>query len=121
MAMKQISVLALGLVLAFALRAQQTATKQKPGVEVVYITEKYIYPAQITRPSGPFLLVIKNHSRLKGLLMHVTDNVTGLSLNQADLDSVNGNYSVLLNLPPGTYKLLEPSQPGLKFTLTITK
>ena len=98
------------------------ATAAKPGVEVLYISEKNVYPQQITRPKGPFYLVIKNHSPLRGLVMHVKLAAAGpqVDLATGTLDDFNGNFAILIDPPPGTYSISDPSQPSLKFNLTIT-
>ena len=86
--------------------------------EVLTITEKYVHPAQITRPVGPFLLVIKNHSSLKHLVVHIKAR-GGSDVKQASLDEVGGNWDALLDLPAGVYELTEPGNPALRVTLTL--
>ena|SRR5271165_1166282 len=88
--------------------------------EVIFISANYVLPAQITRPAGKVFLVIRNHSNLKNLQIHVGVQ-GGQDIHVADIDTANGNYTVVLDLQPGTYDVFEPGHPKLKTTLTITK
>jgi len=88
--------------------------------EVIFISANYVLPAQITRPAGKVFFVIRNHSNLKNLQIHVGVH-GGQDIHVADIDTSNGNYTVVLDLQPGTYDVFEPGHPKLKTTLTITK
>ena len=118
------SILATLLVLLLASLESTPAGAQTSSslpYEVLYISGKIIYPSQITRAAGPFLLVIKNHSRLKKLVIHIKQSGAGMEVLRADLDDRNGNYDAVVNLTSGTYYVTEPGHPDLKCTLTITE
>jgi hypothetical protein len=91
------------------------------GAVVLTVGEKYILPAQITRPAGTFMLVIKNYSDLKSLTIHVTPHgsVGAAAALLAPLDSRNGNFDAVLTLPAGTYDVTEPGHPEIKATIIL--
>lgn len=113
------------LFVVFSASLEPTSTRAETPTslqyEVLYISGKIIYPSQITRPSGPFLLVIKSHSRLKKLVIHVKQHGAGTEVLQANLDEQNDNYGAVINLDPGTYDVTEPKHPELTATLIITQ
>jgi len=77
-----------------------------------------MYPNHISRIGGNFVLIIKNHSSLKRLVIHVRHR-GGQDLNLAALDDAGGNYGMVVNLSPGVYEIVEPGHPELFCTLTI--
>ncbi len=97
------------------------AAADKTPVEVLYISDKYVFPMEISRPHGQFLIVIKNQSSLIGLVLHLKKSDSEADVALADMDEEDGKYEALLDLDPGTYKLFEPTHSELICTLTITR
>jgi hypothetical protein len=90
------------------------------GAVVLTVGEKYILPAQISRPAGTFMLVIKNYSDLKNLTLHIKPHGGGgTEVLAAPLDSRGGNFDAVLNLPAGTYDVTEPSNAAIKATIVL--
>jgi hypothetical protein len=118
--MKTATRAALVIGLLASMGAPAAPAPSKRPVAVVYITEKYVFPTQMTLPAGEVFLVIKNHSRLKRLVVHVKERASATDARQADMDAASGSYSTLLDLKPGTYDLFVPGSPKLTCTLTIT-
>ena len=90
-------------------------------VETVVVTATYIYPAQITRPAGPFILSVQNHSTQRGLALHIAPTATKVDAKLFTLDNVNGAFHDVIDLAPGTYDLYETNNTKLHLTITITK
>jgi hypothetical protein len=97
------------------------AAAERTPVEVLYISNKFVFPTHITRPQGQFLIVIKNQSNLTHLVLHIKKNDSDADIVLADMDEEDGRYEALLDLDPGAYKLLDPSHPELICTLAITQ
>ncbi len=97
-----------------------TAADRTP-VEILYISDMYVFPSRIDRPQGQFLMVIKNQSSFIHLVLHIKKSSSDADIVLADMDEEDGKYEALLNLDPGTYMLFEPANPELICTLTITQ
>ena len=101
--------------------------QSKPGstpstmeAELISISTGGFYPKQITRPSGPFFLVIKNHSRVPTLQLHL-DHRGAEKIFEQGLVHYDGGYQTVLDLKPGDYDLTEPGNPKWRCTITISK
>jgi hypothetical protein len=105
-----------------------TVYSQPPAVvvEPVIVKPAGIYPRQIVRPQGPFILYIEN--RLPGHVGHFS-----LTLAQANAPelaglnttALNARSSILLDPLPGTYTLhiqtQAPNPTGWSLVIQITK
>jgi len=100
---------------------QLQPAKKGPGPEIglLMVMADKIQPAQITRPAGTFVLVIKNYSGISNLSLQITQTSNGASVQQAVLDSRYGNWDQTFNLPAGIYEISEPNHPLLRATLTL--
>ncbi len=95
--------------------------QQRPAieVEVVTLTPRGFWPNSLTRPRGPFRLLIQNTTRTKNLPI---DFVDGQSAKVKDLgiDERSGKRrSELVDLPPGKYTVRVPSQARWTFQIEI--
>ncbi len=97
---------------------EATAANKTP-VEIIYISNKYLFPTAITRPKGQFLVVIKNQSNLKHLILHIKKRGSADDIVLADIDAEENKYEALIDLEPGVYTIFEPGHPKLACTLTI--
>ncbi|HEX4809566.1 MAG TPA: hypothetical protein VH325_11590 [Bryobacteraceae bacterium] len=130
--------LALGLALQSTLTAGPQAPERNGGTsqattastvvnfphQPIVISRFGPYPASITRPKGPFMLLIENHSgftndtfyvestTLLGILSSVFATLTSTATQRLD-------YAVL-DLVPGSYQLVFPNHPKWKVAITIT-
>ncbi len=119
--MKKAILILMGALFLLAATSAPLRGQSQMGYEVLYTNGRLVYPAQVTRPAAPFLLVIKNQSRLKNLVFHLKLRGSATEVFQADLDQLNGAYGVVVDVAPGTYDLWETSHPALTCTLNITQ
>lgn len=92
---------------------------KKPQVELLTLRPTGIDPAEITRPHAPFYLVVQNSSGKDDLSFRF-DKEVGAKLRNPRIPVKKREWSELVDLPPGTYKMTEANHPGWAFTLTIT-
>jgi hypothetical protein len=93
--------------------------QQRPAieVEVVTLTPRGFWPNSLSRPRGPFRLLIQNTTRTKNIPI---DFVDGQSTKVKDLsigERAGKRRSELVDLPPGRYTVRVPSQA--RWTLQI--
>jgi hypothetical protein len=95
-------------------------------VEPVIVKPSGIYPRQIVRPQGPFVLYIDN--RLPGHAGHFSltlDQDKAPELSGLDTNALKSRSSILLDPLPGTYRLQiqtsDRKSTGLSLVIQITK
>jgi hypothetical protein len=77
-------------------------------VEMISVGPEGFQPATLTRPSGRFLLAINNRSGLKELTFQLIRE-DGKLMQEARVNPKQPNWRSLVNLPVGTYRLIEVS------------
>lgn len=109
--------------LLLVLPQANAAGPAKLEVELFTVYDKHLHPPQITRPAGPFVLLVRSETNQRGLVVNVTPH--GLtpsatnSVKQVSLDAWNGNYYEVLNLSSGVFDVTIPGQTALHATITI--
>ena len=98
------------IVLAVGLPTQSFGQRPNATVEAEVLTfaDKVVHPSQITRPSGPFVLILRNDSSRKHLAPEIhlrSTSGAGTTVLKVDFDQTNGTFTTRLNLAPGTYDL----------------
>jgi hypothetical protein len=111
-------------------KATTTTPRQNSSIqiEVVALTRFGFEPAKISRKAGPFILELENRSRAAlnarlgtpaaagapaGILL-------GTVLQSVPLQLMRPDQSNLVDLPPGTYLLIEDKHPQWQCRITIT-
>ena len=87
-------------------------------VEIVTLRPWGFEPAQITRPPGPFLLAVDNHSELDQIDVSL-DVEAGPKLHALGLSKGKTKWRQKLVLTPGTYRLNEASHPEWSCLITV--
>jgi hypothetical protein len=82
-------------------------------------------PAEITRPPGPFLLVVENRSgadlgALQLLPVDESSQQPGAPLLEVSIGKDEPNWSRRVDLPTGTYVLKQVDEPGWSCKITVT-
>ena len=108
---------AAGAVPALAAQAKQTAPKLE--VELVALHPTGFDPVTITRPKGPFLLVIQNRSGLNELSFQF-DKEVGTKLKAVKVPAKKASWSDVVDLNPGTYVMTEITNPKWSLEVVIT-
>ena len=112
-----------------------TAQSNVPNVtiypyELITVNRFGVYPEQITRASGPFLLVIRNRSLRRAQQFNIvplTDTAgkmlaaPGSSVASLATSATAGEDNRLLNLQPGKYQIQFVNASQLNVTLVITQ
>src|ERR1041384_1863807 len=76
--------------------------------ELVTLTSHGFEPAEITRPSHPFLLMVDNRSDIASpSLVLIRD--TGVTTQQMSIPRQTPNWTGMVDLPPGNYQLVDLS------------
>jgi hypothetical protein len=75
-------------------------------------------PQEITRPPGPFVLAVDNHSELDQLEISL-DVESGPKVHAVDVSKNKFKWRKKLALPPGVYVLRETSHPEWLCRITI--
>ncbi len=109
-----------GVLLVCNVRAQAPAQTQKMEIELLTVYAANVHPARISRPSGPFILVILNQTDYKQMVVDIKAHTDGSDKQQASMDDVGGSYRGILDLPVGQYDVVVPGRPNLQATITIT-
>jgi len=92
--------------------------KQKIEGEIVTISPHGFEPTEITRPIGPFLLVLDNYSRLSVVSVLLSPGA-GLPVLNVSVPREKRLWSDIVDLPPGSYTLREATHPGWVCRITI--
>lgn len=104
--------------------AEATANRNIPPnedleVELINVLPNGFEPAEIIRPSGRFILLFDNQTRLQGLEFRVER--AGVSVIPAVQGGRKTESTKILSLPAGEYHITEATHPEWKVTLTIVK
>jgi hypothetical protein len=114
-----------GLLCAWLLVFSATAYSQGQKVPVRIQTELLtvrtigVQPRQITRPKGPFYLLVENRSGLEEINLQIT-RITGEQQHSVRIPKRKRMTPNLLDLTPGQYVLTELSHPDWLCAITIT-
>ncbi len=95
-----------------------SSQRQRIEGEIVSLSPNGFEPKQITRPAGPFLLVVGNESHLPSVTLLLVGDV-GLPLRNVLVAREKRFWSDIVDLPPGNYKLTEAAHPGWVCNITI--
>jgi len=87
--------------------------------ELVTVTPHGFEPQQLTRPPGPFLLMLDNRSGLGQVNLHLSREA-GAQLREVPVPREQPDWSEVIALPPGRYVLTEADHPRWLCRLTIT-
>lgn len=99
------------------------AAQSKPiplGSELVTIQPFGFEPKEITRPAGPFLLIVDNRSGLRDVTL-LLDRTGGNRLVAEPVLWHKLDWRETLDLAPGTYRLSEVANPSWLCEITITE
>lgn len=97
----------------------QGASEKEVEVEVIALRTGGFAPAQITRPRGPFLLVIDNRSGVEVSAFEIRHE-DGSLRHSMRARGHKISWQQMLNLPPGRYLLQPPAYPSISCRLIIT-
>ena len=87
--------------------------------ELITITSHGFEPQEVSRPNGPFLLMVDNRSGLNTTSLALTRD-TGARTHEMRVPREEPNWSDVVNLPPGRYVLSESDHPRWTCRITIT-
>jgi hypothetical protein len=99
------------------LQAQQTGSELQ--AEIITITPRGFEPAEITRPTGRFILMVDNHSELAEVTFRL-DQEGGARLYEVAMPQEQAEWSEVIDLQPGTYLLTEAQHADWLSRITIT-
>jgi len=102
-----------------AVTAQRPRAIANIEAELVTVTPHGFEPQQITRPSGPFLLMLDNRSGLRQANLRLSLEA-GAQLREVPVPREQPDWSEVIALPPGRYVLTEADHPRWLCRLTIT-
>lgn len=100
---------------------QQTSSQtvsDRFEVELVTLRPAGFEPVEITRPRGPFMLMLDDRSGLEKSSLRLTRE-NGEELEQLKTDRRKNEWHSVLDLAPGDYVLVESNHPELTFRLTV--
>ena len=97
---------------------QQSPARANLEGEVVTLRPSGFQPKQITRPAGPFLLLIENDSQVPSLTLRLSRQV-GPQLRAVSVRREERDWSDIVDLPPGNYVVTEASHPAWACHITI--
>ena len=98
-------------------RAQVTSTRIE--VEILKIEPSGFQPAEINRPAGPFVLIMRNRSGAQGLLLRLRRR-GGEGVREIQLSRRRTIWHQQLDLPVGTYVLSEVNHPQWVLNINIS-
>jgi hypothetical protein len=99
-------------------RAQETSTS-RIEVEILKIEPSGFQPAEISRPAGPFVLIIRNRSGAQGLLLRLRRRGAE-GFREIQLSRRRTIWRGQLDLPAGTYVLAEVNHPQWVLNINIS-
>jgi hypothetical protein len=89
------------------------------GWELITARPGGFEPKEITRPSGPFLLLVDNRSGIPDLILQL-DHQAGSRLRAVRVAKHKLDWQEKFDLAPGTYILTEANNPDWSCRITIT-
>jgi hypothetical protein len=97
--------------------AQSTPTRLDSVL--ITINRGGFYPGAFSRPQGKFFLLVENRSELPEVGLRL-DHVTGRRLLDVNVQDGQLDWTELLDLNPGEYRLTEANRPDWVCNITIT-
>jgi hypothetical protein len=97
--------------------AQSTPTSLDSAL--ITINRGGFYPAAFSRPQGKFFLLVENRSELREVDLRL-DIVGGRRLLDVNVPDGQLDWTELLDLNPGEYRLTEANRPDWVCNITIT-
>jgi len=97
--------------------AQSTPTRLDSVL--ITINRGGFYPAALSRPQGKFFLLVENRSELREVDLRL-DIVGGRRLLDVNVPDGQLDWTELLDLNPGEYRLTEANRPDWVCNITIT-
>lgn len=88
-------------------------------VEMISVGPEGFQPAELTRPSGRFLLAVNNRSGLEEVSLQLIRE-DGKVMHQARVNRKQPNWRSIVNLPAGTYRLTETSHADWVCRIVVT-
>ena len=86
--------------------------------ELLVLRSDGFKPNEITRPPGPFLLALQNHSSEEELSL-LLKREAGDSIKEVRMAKKQSKFKEVLHLPPGRYVLVDTKHPDWACTITI--
>lgn len=86
---------------------------------LITINRGGFYPAALSRPKGKFFLLVENRSEAREVDLRI-DRVAGDRLRKVKVSSGQLDWTELLDLSPGEYRLTEAKHPDWVCHITIT-
>lgn len=91
----------------------------RPEAELLVLRSDGFKPNEITRPQGPFLLALQNHSSEEELSL-VLKAESGASMRQVRMAKRQSKLKEILELTPGRYVLTDANHPEWTCKIVIT-
>lgn len=95
-----------------------TSTSTRAPVHAVVLGPRGFEPAQITRPAGPFYLMVHTNLRLRSFTLRL-DQEGGSRRHEVQIPLRTPRWHATLDLPPGRYILTEANRPRWSCRITI--
>lgn len=100
-------------------KVENASASNRVEAELLVLRSEGFKPNEITRPPGPFLLALQNHSSEEELFL-LLKRETGDSIKAVRMAKKQSKFKEVLHLPPGRYVLMEMKHPDWICTITIT-
>jgi hypothetical protein len=97
-----------------------SAQPARVEAELITILPTGFEPAQITRPSGKFLLAVENRSGISQIDFQLSAE-SGNRIVEVSRTWERSDWSDVVNPPPGRYVLTERNHPAWQCVITITQ
>lgn len=98
---------------------QGTRQGSQMEAEIITITPRGFEPTEITRPKGPFILVVDDRSELDGVTFRL-DREAGDRVREVRSVRERPDWDEVIDLTPGSYVLTEADHPDWLCRITIT-
>lgn len=100
--------------------ANHIAQDERDNLEIELITlrPEGFEPSQITRPKGPFVLLVDDRSGKEGSSLRL-QRVKGEHLREININRKKSEWYDLVNLPPGDYVLSDAESPDRRCQITL--
>jgi hypothetical protein len=99
--------------------ARSNPTPTRLDSVLITINQGGFYPAALSRPKGKFFLLVENRSEVREVDLRL-DRVTGNRLREVKAPSGQLDWTELLDLNPGEYRLTEAKHPNWVCHIIIT-
>jgi hypothetical protein len=97
-----------------------SAQPARVEAELITILPTGFEPAQITRPSGRFLLAVENRSGVRQIDFQLSAE-SGSRILEVSRTWERADWSDVVNPPPGRYVITERNHPAWQCVITITQ